>query len=196
MYKRKTVSVILVSALAMALCLFAAVITAQKGTAVPMGGIDVKLSRGGFAVDSNFETSRDAAALNLTTDNHGRLSFGVLSKGQYDLKVQLSAQQRKDLEDLVSQTGANQTKDAPGVLVTITGAVDGPITMFWDLKKQKAWLPANFRSKAATTPAYNDRISFETDGVKSVKAEFKAARASGTVTVQILVDESGRVIKP
>lgn len=149
MFKRNSVQASFLSAFALAaLCLFSAVITAQKGsqstTGAPLKGVDVKLGK-----------NPGGSPAARTTDSDGKINWGVLAKGSYYLIVAGATKQNA----ATSNAAANDDT----YVVEVTGAVGGPIKRGWDPKKKQAFtLPTTAQSKAA--PEYKDTIPFDSDG--------------------------------
>jgi carboxypeptidase family protein len=157
MSKRNTVSVT-VSAFALTMvCLFAAVITAQKGpnstTGAPIGGVDVKLGR---------NPGGNAAARMGTTNDKGEVTFVGLEPGNYSLTIVGPAKEQNAANDrAVGVPGASVLSD---YVLEITGAVGGPITREWNVKARGFGTLAKGVAKASgaqSPPRYEEKISFD-----------------------------------
>lgn len=180
MSKRSTVPAFILSAAALAtLCLFAAIITAQKGqntTAVakasqlsltnttlatrtvpvpgtPLKGIDVKLGK-----------NPGGSPQSRTTNPDGKIDLSDLAPGSYWLEV-------------VPLTNAQKAANAGGedysyLVVTITGTrlVGGEKARSLDVKKWQFVDPRKNTTARTTTPpadTYSKRIEFEIAPVKA-----------------------------
>lgn len=151
MFKRNLSHAPIISLLAIAtLCLFAAGIIAQKGTqettGAPLKGVDVKLGK-----------NPGGSPAARTTDNEGKIDWGVLEKGSYYLIVVGPARQKN-----VANSNAVGEVTGDNYVIEITGPVGGTIKRGWDPKEKKAFTLTAAQSKAG--PEYQDAIIFDSDG--------------------------------
>jgi len=151
MSKRSIVRASILSTAALAtLCLFAGVITAQKGpnttTGAPLKGVDVKLGR-----------NPGGGAQARTTGENGQINLSDLAPGSYWLQVVGPSKQQK------AANGGAVIDDTDNYLVEIKGTVGGVTVRGWDPKAKKFFTlpPLNATAKATTAPVYTDKILFE-----------------------------------
>lgn len=154
MSKRNTVSVSILSALALTLCLFSAVITAQKapqGTASsvkPIKGVDVIVQK----------NPGNTASRTLTTGEDGEVRFVGLAPGNYSLTIVDPSKQQKGIK---SGSVGGDTDVHQNYSVTITGAVGGLIQREWNVTEGKFATLSNATAKVQQPPIYSEKISFD-----------------------------------
>lgn len=171
MSKRNTVSVT-VSAFALTMvCLFAAVITAQKGpqgtasAPAPVRGIDVIVRK----------NPGNSAARTVATDTDGHFEFPVLPAGSYSL-ILAPPKESQDTtaktthetqKSIIQNIKARETSPPPADIktcsITILGAVGGTKTEDWNLETNRIIVKSSNGVATRTTPG-EDRINVESDG--------------------------------
>lgn len=136
---------------------------AQKGmestTGAPLKGVDVKLGK-----------NPGGSPAARTTDNDGKIRFGVLEKGSYYLIV------------VVPEKDANAATDDDIYLVKISRASGGPTEWGWRVKKHDASMAAiqNIRARTTQPPTFQDRIIFESDGVTPTEVTIVKSKSNIT----------------
>jgi hypothetical protein len=151
MYKRRKVSVTVLSAFALTMiCLLSA--AAQKGpqstagSVRPVKGIDVIVQK----------NPGNTAARTGTSNEKGEVEFAGLEPGSYSLAIVDHSKQQK----VKGSVGGDVLLG--NCLVEITGAVGGPISREWNVKESKFVTPLNATARAATpAPSYEEKISLE-----------------------------------
>jgi hypothetical protein len=119
----------------------------QKGpestNGAPLKGVDVKLGK-----------NPGGSPAARTTDNDGKIHFGVLDRGSYYLIV------------TVPDKEANSAADDDIYLVKITASSGAPVEWAWRVKKHDAAMAAiqNMKGRSAQL-SFHDRITFDSDGV-------------------------------
>jgi len=154
MYKRRMVSVTVLSAFALTMiCLLSA--HAQKGpqatasSVKPVKGIDVVVMK----------DPGNSAARTGTTNEKGEVEFVGLEPGSYSLTIVGPSRQQK------VRHGGSTTGDTDvhqNYVVEITGLANGPLSREWNVKESKFVTQANATARAATpAPSYEEKISLE-----------------------------------
>jgi hypothetical protein len=121
---------------------------AQKGPestrGAPLKGVDVKLGK-----------NPGGSPAARTTDSDGKIHFAVLEKGSYYLVV------------VVPQGDAESAAVDDAYLVKIKSTVGDAVEWLWRIKKHDASMAAiqNIRARGAKPPEFQDRITFNSDGV-------------------------------
>jgi len=143
MSKRSIVSALILPVLALAfLCLLSTAITAQKSpatvTGAPLKGVDVKLGK----------NPGGSPAARTTTDGEGKFNLGVVPAGSYFLILE----KPKDSE--------NSATPKP-VVVSMKGAVGGPIKIGWNFETSK---PFDLNPESTAKARAPEKIILESDG--------------------------------
>ena len=158
MVKRNVVAL----AIVFAIILSAGAGLAQKGpestNGAPLKGIDVKLGK-----------NPGGSPAARTTDNDGKINFGVLNKGSYYLIV--------TVPDKDAKSAANDDI----YLVKITASSDGPVEWAWRVKKHDAAMAAIQNMKGRTAQVtFDDRITFDSDGVTPTEVTIVKSKSNIT----------------
>ena len=150
MYKRRKVSVTVLSFTLAMICLLSA--HAQKATqstassVKPVKGIDVVV----------LKNPGNSAARTGTTNDKGEVEFAGLEPGSYSLTIVDPSKQ----QPIKGSVGGDVLFRS--YVVEITGAVGGPIKREWNPSENKFVKPSNATARAATpAPSYEDKIDFE-----------------------------------
>ena len=161
MSKRNTVSVTVLSVLAVATFALFATVTTAFAPGAPLRGVDVKLG-------SN--PGGNAAARTGKTDKDGKVTFVGLAPGNYSLTVQ-----QLDSEALRQ----NHLSATDNYEVEVTGAalVGGAMNRSWDATKKKAYEPPSATAKTSATH-YTDSIDFEIKGATSALTVIVKSRSN------------------
>ena len=158
MVKRNVVALAIIFAIILA----ASAGLAQKGpestNGAPLKGVDVKLGK-----------NPGGSPAARTTDNDGKINFGVLDKGSYYLIV------------TVPDKDANRAADDDVYLVKITSASDAPIEWAWRVKKHDAAMASisNMKGRMAQV-TFHDRITFDSDGVTPTEVTIVKSKSNIT----------------
>lgn len=160
MSKRNTVSVTILSAFALTLCLFSTVINAQKGaqgtasSVKPVRGIDV------VVMDNS------GNIVNRTTNEKGEATFAELAPGKYSLAIVDPSKQQKvkgSFQETRAVKPGSVTDDL--LFVEIDGAVGGPMTREWSARHGGKFATlSNASAKAMSAPHYEEKINFDVEG--------------------------------
>jgi len=155
MYKRRTVSVTVLSAFALTMiCLLSAY--AQKGpqstagSVTPVKGIDVIVQK----------NPGNSAARTGTTNEKGEVEFAGLEPGNYSLTIV----DPSNIKKVHSGSLGGDPSFRQNYLVEIAGAVGGPISREWNVKESKFATPSNATARATTAPSYENNVNFEIVG--------------------------------
>src|SRR5438067_1214739 len=168
MSKRNTVSVTIFSAFALTLCLFSAVINAQKGpegtasTVKPVKGIDV------VVVDNSGNIVNRTA-----TDSSGHFKFPVLPAGSYSLKLSNKKTDTfgvKDVNGLAAKSTGDGSEGLNTCSITILGAKGGTRTEDWNLETNRIIIKSNSGTASRTTPG-KIIIKGNTSGMRTTSDE-------------------------
>jgi hypothetical protein len=150
-----------------ALAVFAIILAAGAGFAqkgpentngAPLKGVDVKLGK-----------NPGGSPAARTTDNEGKINFGVLDKGSYYLIV------------AVPDKDANRAADDDIYLVKITAASGAPVEWAWRVKKHDAAMASiqNMKGRMAQV-TFHDRITFDSDGVTPTEVTIVKSKSNIT----------------
>jgi hypothetical protein len=147
-----------------ALAVFAIILAAGAGFAqkgpentngAPLKGVDVKLGK-----------NPGGSPAARTTDNEGKINFGVLDKGSYYLIV------------AVPDKDANRAADDDIYLVKIAAAAGAPVEWTWRVKKHDAAMASIQNMKGRM--AFHDRITFDSDGVTPTEVTIVKSKSNIT----------------
>src|SRR5438105_9962160 len=142
MSKRNTVSVTILSAFALTLCLVSAVTTAQKepkAVAVPLEGVNITLVRIG-------DLKGQVVAINQRNKD-GKWAFPSQPAGSYSLTISLPKSSAREANP--------STADIKTCSITILGAAGGTKTEDWNLETNRIIIKSSNNQK--TTPG-EDKI--------------------------------------
>src|ERR1041384_3013824 len=150
-----------------ALAVFAIILAAsaamsQKGpestNGAPLKGVDVKLGK-----------NPGGSPAARTTDNEGKIRFGVLDRGSYYLIV------------TVPDKEANSAADDDIYLVKITASSGAPVEWAWRVKKHDAAMASiqNMKGRMAQV-TFHDRITFDSDGVTPTEVTIVKSKSNIT----------------
>ena len=175
MSKRNTVSVTILSAFALTLCLFSTVITAQKDpkvVAVPLEGVNISLARIG-------DLQGQVVAINQTNKD-GHFKFPVLPAGSYSLTLSRSKLfTDKNGEGTIEKVGpANQAAmPANTCSITILGAEGGTKTEDWNLATGRIIIKSHNGVATRATPG-EDKITVISDGQTPLNGTISKSRSN------------------
>src|SRR3989442_3194572 len=146
----RTMGFIQVVVAAISIAVLSGLTFAQKGvestTGAPLKGVDVKLGK-----------NPGGSPAARTTNNDGKIRFGVLEKGSYYLVV------------VVAEKDANAATDDDVYVVKISGASGGPAEWAWRVKKHDASMGAipNLKARTTKTSTIQYPITFRSESVTS-----------------------------
>ena len=173
MSKRNTVSVTILSAFGLTLCLFSAVITAQKapqGTASSVRGIDVIVRK----------NPGNTAVRTVTTDDSGRFSFPIMPAGPYSVTLSRSKLfTDKNGEGTIEKARQASPAEMPVTTcsITILGAEGGTKTEDWNLETNRIIIKSHNGVATRTTPG-EDRINVVSDGKTPLTGTISKSRSN------------------
>jgi len=143
MSKRNSVPVWILPVLALTLTgLMSAATAAQKSpstvSGAPLKGVDVKLGK----------NPGGSPAARATTDGEGKFNLGVVPAGSYILVLE-------------KPEGAGSSAAVKPVVISIKGAVGGPVKVGWDFETSK---PFNPPGQSTAKGKASEKIVLESDG--------------------------------
>jgi hypothetical protein len=157
---------ITVAGVALALGLFAGVITAQKvpnSTAgAPLKGVDVKLGK-----------NPGGSPAKRTTDGDGKIDWGNLSPGNYSVEIVPPAK---------SQTATNGDDAFFVVEISGPGVVGGTKRMAWEVAKKQFVTPIDETARTTTAPAYSPQFKFDVGSGPPAQVLTTIVRSKSNIT--------------
>ena len=157
---------ITVAGLALALGLFAAVTTAQKGpnstAGAPLKGVDVKLGK-----------NPGGSPAKRTTDADGKIDWGNLAAGSYSVEI---------VPPTKTQTAA--FGDDAFFVVEISGSsvVGGTKRMAWEVAKKQFVTPIDKTARTTTAPTYSPKFQFDVGSGPPTPVQTTIIRSKSNIT--------------
>lgn len=157
MYNRNIVRSFIFPVFALAtICLFSAVVDAQKGpqatTGAPLKGVDVKLGK----------NPGGSPAARTTTDGDGNFTFPVVPAGEYILTVELN----KETPNAQAARGSSMTEAAVNICYLTLNLPRGEkVEKGYDLRQNKAFDQSIDLTKQSTSKIKFETLIVRSDGV-------------------------------
>lgn len=134
----------------------------------PLKGVDIKLGK---------NPGGQIAA--RSTDGNGKVTFGIVPKGSYYISVAPPSASAAGTVSNTATSGSKQSDPSTkSCLLTIDGAVAGPIKTEWSFETNSILAPT---PAAATTKTKNvDKVMFDSDGVHPISAVIVRSKSNIT----------------